>query len=305
MIHAADPALFFTKKDPSDPRLGEYSKAISLEDAQHYDFTLLGYPDDEGIKLNGGRLGAGQAPNTIREFFYKMTPSLLSHQKWKLGDVGNLDINLPLEQRHQNGKTVARKILDSNTKLISLGGGHDYAYCDGAAFIEKHIHENPLIINIDAHLDVRDPVKGLNSGTAFHRLLTQYSGKFEFVEMGIQPQCNSQHHYTWAKSKNAHVFTLQETLEQLPAKLIEKLVSSKRPCYLSVDIDAFCSSEAPGCSQSFTSGWNFREFTAFFKFLKLNTNLRLLGVYEVSPALDQDHRTSKLAALILHQFISL
>ncbi|MNL46507.1 Formimidoylglutamase [compost metagenome] len=73
--------------------------------------------------------------------------------------------------------------------------------------------------------------------------------------------------------------------------------------FLSVDIDAFTSSEAPGCSQSWTTGLFTKDFMAALAWLIASYDVRGLGIYEVSPPLDQDNRTSKLAALIAHKFI--
>ncbi len=73
--------------------------------------------------------------------------------------------------------------------------------------------------------------------------------------------------------------------------------------FLSVDIDAFTSNEAPGCSQSWTTGLVTKDFLAALAWLIQEYDVRGLGLYEVSPPLDQDNRTSKLAALIAHGFI--
>ena len=45
---------------------------------------------------------------------------------------------------------------------------------------------------------------------------------------------------------------------------------------------------------------------SFFRILNTvirRTNCPILGIYEVSPPLDLDDRTSKLAALIAHRYI--
>jgi formiminoglutamase len=71
---ANDPAIFFSKNDPQDIRLGDLAKAASFNSPINSDLSIWGYPDDEGIFLNGGRPGAHKAPEQIRKFFYKMTP---------------------------------------------------------------------------------------------------------------------------------------------------------------------------------------------------------------------------------------
>jgi len=308
-----DSKLFFSRNDKSDPRLGEWAKSFSPQNAQEFSqlatpsWALLGYPDDEGITLNGGRPGAKEAPHAIRTSFYKMTPSLLNPKTQSLVDLGNVSTSLPLEERHERGREVIRAALSHGHRTLSLGGGHDYGYADGAGFIDDCLakKQRPVVINFDAHLDVRPTDKGFHSGTPFHRLLTQYDRQFDFIEVGLQNQCNSLEHLNWAKSKGAQVLLYQDTLELGLKTSLQALVKNfaGRPCFLSVDIDAFSSNEAPGCSQSWATGLHIQDFLPTLKMLQDTLDLRSLAIYEVSPPLDQDNRTSKLAALILHHTI--
>ena len=50
LLDPPDSNLFFSREDANDPRLGDLVKKSGEEGV-----AILGYPDDEGIKLNGGR----------------------------------------------------------------------------------------------------------------------------------------------------------------------------------------------------------------------------------------------------------
>lgn len=310
---STDSKLFFSRNDISDPRLGEWVKSMTPHSAADFAqipspaWTLLGYPDDEGIAMNGGRPGAKEAPDSIRTYLYKMTPSLLNPKPQSLVDLGDVPTDLPLAERHERGRAIVREALTQGHRTLSLGGGHDYGYADGAGFIDYCLSKNqrPVVINFDAHLDVRPTDKGFHSGTPFNRLLTQYDGKFDFIEVGLQNQCNSLAHLNWAKSKGAQILLYQDMEEVGLLRSLEPLANAfkGRPCLLSVDIDAFNSNEAPGCSQSWATGLHIQEFLPTLKMLQTTMDVRSLAIYEVSPPLDQDNRTSKLAALILHHTI--
>lgn len=309
-LHPIDKHLLFTKNDKEDPRLGECVQLLKPQDQAllhqiDFDFALIGYPDDEGIGLNGGRVGAQMAPTEIRTFLYKMTPHLQATKLPKLLDMGDLiNRDRPLEERHAKGRETIHTLVQTNKKWISLGGGHDYGYCDSTAFAEVH-RGNAVIINFDAHMDVRPIDKGLNSGTPFHRLLSEFSGQVDFAEVGIQNQCNSRFHIEWAKQHGADVFTLDQVNQQGLLPVLKSFMAGKegKKVFLSVDIDAFTSNEAPGCSQSWTTGLNTKEFLISLQWLIQNFSVCGIGIYEVSPPLDHDKRTSKLAALIAHHFI--
>lgn len=310
MFQPLDAKLYFTKNDPKDPRLGDLViKTASKKD--DIEFILAGYPDDEGIKLNGGRLGAAEGPNKIREFFYKMTPSLFESTTPKFMDIGNLNLKENLEQRHEFVRASVKSALEKENRWIGLGGGHDYGYSDGAGFLDwcqTQKTTKPMIINFDAHLDVRPKDKGPSSGTPFRRLL-ELGYDFDFFEIGIQNQCNSQEHLKWCQAQGTKILFWDEIMMSQNSqslsvlRFLEENLISPRPCFLSIDIDGFASSYAPGCSQSFATGFEPNEFFKVLEVLRKRLNIKVLGIYEVSPPLDTDNRTSKLAAQILHRFM--
>jgi len=65
--------LFYSRHDPNDPRLGE---VVCREESTYAaaEIVILGCPQDEGIRRNGGRIGAAAAPDAIREQFYRLNP---------------------------------------------------------------------------------------------------------------------------------------------------------------------------------------------------------------------------------------
>lgn len=302
-LHPLPDSVFTTRKDSKDPRLGDY-----LTTAEEADFLIWGYPDDEGIRLNQGRPGAAEAPRKIREILYKLTPPVNSHRFWKISDLGDLKINGTLAERHLRARSLSQQST-LQKKWISLGGGHDYAFADAAGFCDTLLSKGlrPLVVNIDAHLDVRPLDRGLTSGTSFFRLLEEYAGKIDFVEIGIQNHCNSRFHYKYALEKGAKVILLDEIRSQGMTSSLQKYFSAHhlQPTFLSLDIDACSSMLAPGCSQSWTEGLNWNELNETLRYIIKNNQLTAMGIYEVSPPLDQGLQTQRLAALLAYQWMEL
>lgn len=300
-LRPADPGLFFTKNDPEDPRLGERAHPAPSDG----DFHLLGWADDEGIRLNGGRPGAAEAPDRIRKFLYKMTPPAAA--AIRLIDWGNLSSSGPLPQRHLRARELAGEALGKGF-VLSLGGGHDYGFPDAAAFCTRTLatNERPLVVNFDAHLDVRPADGPPHSGTPFRRLLEEFGDRVDFFEVGLQRHCNSPTHAAWAEQRGARLLWRDSIREQGGcARALARALESfrNRPCWVSLDIDAVSSQAAPGCSQSWETGLSAEETLLSLRFLRAHCRQQGLGVYEVSPPLDQDDRTSKLAALFLYETI--
>ena len=287
-------SLFTSKNDSHDIRLGDLCGVLK---PGAFEVSIFGAPDDEGIRRNGGREGAHHAPTEIRRAFLKMTPSRNWKHPLQIQDLGDTPLGLNLENRHQYHEQTARKLIDADQKWIALGGGHDYGYPHAAAFLRKW--SKGVVINFDAHLDCRPADKGHHSGTPFRRLLENFTG-FRFYELGLQEICNSPDHLTWAEQKKAHLHFLDENLLQVVQREFQK----REPCFLSIDMDVFSSAYAPGCSQSWPYGMQPEAFFQVLEFLFQTLDVKGVGIYEVSPPLDVDHRTSKLAAQIMHRCLS-
>ncbi len=162
-----------------------------------------------------------------------------------------------------------------------------------------------LILNIDSHLDVR-PFSGTpHSGTPFYRMLSEFSKQVSFYELGIQNHCNSRHHLAWAREHHTEIVFQDELISNSAFEnLVQRLpTDQKLKVFLSVDIDGFSNSDAPGCSQSWATGFPLPLFFKLLHHLQTHFDVRGLGIYEVSPPLDFDHKTSKLAALLIHHFL--
>jgi formiminoglutamase len=309
--------LLFSRHDPADPRLGDIAKVATLEDIQRLTksnrIAIAGYPDDEGIKQNGGRVGANLGPSRVRNFLYRMTaPAFLEAIEPEVFDLGDLDSQVlsSLADRHSFARKMALKVLKTGSKLITFGGGHDYGFPDAAAFCEHSLSlgQRPLVINYDAHLDVRPTDRGITSGTPFFRLLEEFP-EIDFIELGLQSQCNSRQHLKWAEDRGAlcsfeearlaEGLSLSETLQ----RFLGESALRRRPAFLSIDIDGFSSAVAPGASQSWPTGFQPEDFFDSLSWCLNRLDVQSIGIYEVSPPLDIDDRTSRLAALIAHRFM--
>lgn len=309
-----DSSLYSSKADQNDPRLGDLIvKLANSSEAKPNQLVVLGYPDDEGIQINGGRLGASQGPDAIRSQFYRMTPSLVSGERWDLADLGNLQLQPPLATRHEKAAHAVELLLRRSASVLSLGGSHDYAYADGKGFLnyyQKNFPKSkPLIMNFDAHFDVRPTMNGLSSGTPFYRLLNEFKN-FNFLSIGMQNQCNSRNHQQWILDRGGKILLWDEIENSSDdsvdtiLKFIRPHLTNQTPVYLSVDIDGFSSAFAPGCSQSFATGFTPEPFLIALQKIMNLSNVRIMGIYEVSPPLDFGVVTSRLAALIAHRFYS-
>lgn len=313
-----DWSKFISRRDPTDLRLGDLisgdriSGDLRSEVGESLCVDIFGYPDDEGIGLNLGRPGAALGPDSIRSCLYKMTPDL-SRELKRFRDCGDLQVKSPalknLSVRHDSAAKVVLESLKKQHQALTFGGGNDYAYADGIAFLKAYQGQKPLIINVDAHFDVRPVVnEEFNSGTPFYRLLE--SGlAFDFLEFGIQGHCNARSHQDYVLKHGGRILRQEDFLNsgvsllEYSSRAMGDLLIKPRPCFLAIDIDAFCLSACPGASSSWPLGIDPQAFYPVFNTWLKRLDVRVMGIYEVSPPLDVAMATSKWAAQLSHGFL--
>ncbi|MGL5212268.1 MAG: arginase family protein, partial [Acinetobacter junii] len=73
--------------------------------------------------------------------------------------------------------------------------------------------------------------------------------------------------------------------------------------YITVDLDVFSASIAPGVSAPAVKGIDLSVFDPLFQAIKKSGKIRVFDVAECNPRFDLDNRTAKLAAYIIFNYI--
>ena len=301
-----DEKLFFKKNDRNDIRLGEIVPRTKYEESN---IIILGCPQDEGVKRNGGRTGAALAPDAIRAEFYRLTNFGINH---RICDLGNLALQNSLEETHDNLTEIATKILKDGKKLIVLGGGNDISYADGKAMAEVFGAGNWLGVNVDAYLDVRADEQR-SSGTPYRQLLEERLIRHDYLyEIAYQPQLISPVHYRYLQNLGVNMVSREQLLSRETADLeLRELMrqkfishSNSLTAFFSFDMHAIRSSDAPGTSVPSPIGLRSGEFLNLVQFAAKLVNTKIIEFTEVNPNFDVDNRTIKLVAVGMHRFCS-
>ncbi|MEO5667910.1 MAG: formimidoylglutamase [Bdellovibrionota bacterium] len=310
--------LVLREEDPQDQRLAHCVERVEapfgsfLEQVKAGDVVILGYPDDRGVERNGGRTGAFAAPDLIRKFLFRLTPSYAMKSLPKIYDIGNLKTwSQDLLLSHEEARGCIKSLRQKGVRLITLGGGHDWAYPDFVDFAEAHPTRKARVINVDAHLDVRpepsDEKRKGHSGTPFRRILSLQSQKVpEIMALGLQETCNAKAHVDWAHSRHVTTLFLEEFPENLERRwpfVTDRLqLADTNAIYgLSIDLDAFPQFMSPGTSAPQSFGVDPR---LVYKMLQtLGGNIDHLGIYEYNPSFDVDGRSARLAAHLIHVYL--
>ncbi|MDP1676277.1 MAG: formimidoylglutamase [Bacteroidota bacterium] len=305
--------LFFSRNDQSDPRMGESVLRGEKNFIDEVKVGIIGVPTDEGVKRNGGRVGAKDGPDAIRTEFYKRTSFVIGKEKSPVVvpvfDFGNIKIGKTLEETHEKLAEVVHSLVSADIVPIVLGGGHDIAYPNFAGFSKGK--RTVGVINIDTHLDYRKPIPKRNSGTSFRQMLDQHGSSLNamnLVEIGIQSFANSAEHYSELIERGATVFSLRDVRVEGITKTLELAyelaTSSTDSLYISFDLDAVNGTDAPGVSAPLPTGLSTEEFLTAALFAGKRRKTKLIDIVELNPKYDVDGRTAKLAALALMYFLT-
>ena len=292
---------FYTRHDPNDIRMGDIIHHKKKE-YDTSDIVILGIPQDTGVKRNKGRIGARYAPVAVRQELYKLAVPE-SFKNLSLFDLGNLKNTQTLESTHNRQMNVVEQILRDGKKLIVIGGGHDITYPDFKAF--SNVFSTCALLNIDTHLDVRED-KPRNSGTSYRMILDeQLLDPTCLHQIGIQPFANSSAYLKYVENQNVKIYTLDE-IRRRGVETIHKDIFSGIECeeiFVSFDMDAVRSADAPGVSASYPKGLSVEEMIYFSHYTGRDGRSRVVEIAEVNPKHDVENRTSKLGALLIWEYL--
>lgn len=282
-----------------------------VEESENYDliltndFVLHGFAVDEGVRRNKGRLGAKEAPDVIRKNMANFPVVLPDFSMLDFGNIVCENGNLEEAQNRLSEKVASA--IKKGAKSVVLGGGHEvtYAHYSGIrkAFPDKKIG----IINIDAHFDNRQPENetGATSGTGFWQIAQEE--EIHSLHIGIQRNSNTLKLFDTAHQLGMKYILADEIFfENLPSiyQRINDLSESVDVLYLTVCMDVFNASIAPGVSASAYNGlFTDAAFMHFYRHILKNEKLIALDVAEVNPQYDIQDRTARLAASLINEWL--
>ena len=274
------------------------------------DVAVLGAPFDFGTQW---RAGARFGPRGIRDastlfsfghsgaYDHEDDVTYLSEDV-KIVDIGDADIiHTDTIESHKNIEKGVKSILKAGALPVVLGGDHSVNIpCVNAFSDSGPIH----ILQIDAHLDFVDERHGVKYGHGNPmRRAAEKSYVTGLTQVGIRNvSSTSKEGYEDAKAMNSDILSVRQTRKIGPKNLVGRIPKDSK-VYITIDIDAFCPSIAPGTGTPSHGGFLYYEVLEILQHLSKQNKVVGIDLVEVAPDYDHSGSTTILAAQILLNFL--
>jgi formiminoglutamase len=298
MTRINPPVVTQVETAPNDPRIGRLL-GTRLTQGETPEAVLIGFPSDEGVRRNGGRVGAAGGPRAVRSALYRLAADpRLEQFEALLGrtrDLGDLEISRNLEADQEHLGEALAPYLEAGVFVIVLGGGHETSYGHFQGYVRAG--KKVEILNWDAHPDVRELKQGQgHSGSPFRQALEHDSGACRrYSVAGLQPQSVAWAHYEYVRQHGRGQVVWRD--EVSPAAIERLYSSTTEPTLVSFDLDAVTEADAPGVSAPNPAGLTSTLWFSAAHAAGRSASVTSADVVEQNPAFDQDGRTARLAAL--------
>lgn len=274
------------------------------------DIAILGAPFDMGTQY---RAGARFGPRAIREastlfsfghagaYDFEDDAVYLPTDRVRLVDIGDADmIHTDTMSSLANIEKGVRRILDSDALPVILGGDHAvHIPCIRAFDDRPPVH----LVHIDAHLDFVDERHGVRYGHGNPiRRASELAHVERITQLGIRNVSSSnQSDYQAARDAGSDILSVRH-VRRLGADGVLARIPQAR-YYVTIDIDAFDPSIAPGTGTPSHGGFQYYEVLEILQGLAEKGDVVGIDLCEVAPDYDHSGATAFLAAQLLLNFL--
>lgn len=270
------------------------------------DVAILGAPFDAGTQW---RSGARFGPRGVREastLFSFGHAGAYDHEddatylpgSVSIVDIGDADIvHTDTLKSHANIEAGVRAILAAGALPVTIGGDHSINIpCINAFDDQGDIH----ILQIDAHLDFVDERHGVRFG---HGNPMRRAAEKEYVtgltQLGIRNvSSTAKEGYDDARARGSDILSVRQVRDLGPWATANRIPDGAR-VYITIDIDAFCPSIAPGTGTPSHGGFLYYDVLEILQEVARRHDIVGIDLVEVAPDYDPTGSTSILAAQVL------
>jgi agmatinase len=236
--------------------------------------------------------------------FYDVEVGQVLLTKALMVDVG--DVKLVPDQSDLACDRIAaavRDLIDRGLFVVSAGGDHSVSF----PIIRAHAGRRRFnIVQFDAHLDFSEAVPGAHCthGSPM-RQASELEGVGQITQIGIRGLLNSPVSHMSAMAAGNTIVTTQELRAMGSEQAIRRVPPGD--CYVTIDMDVFDPSIAPGTGTPEPGGLSYDEIKTLLAALARRPDITICGfdLVEVNPLFDHSGITALLASRVILDFLGM
>lgn len=265
--------------------------------------ALIGFACDEGVRRNGGRVGAKDGPRAIRQAL----ANLAWHQNYQVHDAGDVACSAGEMEAAQSrlARTVATIIRTGHRPLV-LGGGHETAWGTFQGIVAAEPNAALGVINIDAHLDLRADEPG-HSGTPFYQMAkwSAANGRpFRYLCLGVAVPSNTAALFERLGELGAEYLPDTDFFpphRPEPRDYVAEFLGRVERVHLGVDLDVLPAATMPAVSAPAARGLSLELVESILDQVLRSGKVAAVDLVELNPHFDIDNHGARVAARLAWQ----
>jgi arginase family enzyme len=268
-----------------------HTENLPLKEIGRFKIALLGIPEGR----NSPGMGTVKAPDIIRSQLYRLAriPG-----RSKIIDLGNMKQGKTFYDTVAGLADIIVYLRERNVFPVIIGGSSALMVAVDRAFSRSKTKYS--LLGVDPRIDFVNEKKEADSFNYLYSILHNNKSTLDhYINIGYQTYFNDQqviNRFLKRKSELVRIGDVRKAIH-----LTEPLFRDSDIAVF--DISAVRQSDAPGTICPSPNGFYGEEICLLARYAGISDNLKLFGLFDVDPDLDQRSQTSGLAAQIIWFFL--
>ncbi|WP_232304222.1 agmatinase family protein [Jeotgalibacillus campisalis] len=257
------------KEDSSDGRLHQWIKGMDEWQGEDPDVVILGMPlSRSSISVSGASEYTEAFRRGWKGFSTYNMDEEIDLSFLSVVDTGNVKMHgTDIQESHRRIERAAEAILGQfkSSVFVGIGGDHSVTACTVRGLKKLHPNETIGILQLDTHLDLRDPAEnGPSNGTPMRQLIEGETVKGNHIyTIGLHGYFNAPDLVAYGKKHEVNMISLkkarQKGIAQTFRAALHELDQKTDRTYITIDMDVLDIGFAPGVPASTPGGMSTQE----------------------------------------------
>lgn len=268
-----------------------HTENVTIGDFSNFKVVLIGVPDGR----NSPDPGSSRAPDAIRQQLYSLAriPG-----KTKMADFGNMKQGMSFADTIAGLTDVLTALISDNIFPVIIGGSSALVTAIDRSF--TLLNNRYTLLSVDPRIDYSNNPDSFDSMNYLNRITGNSKSTFRhFINIGYQTYLNDQQVLNRFSRRHSELMRIGDVRQAV--YLTEPLFRDSDAAIF--DISAVRQSDAPGTAMPSPNGFYGEEICLLARYAGISDNLKVFGLFDVNPGLDNRNQTTGLAAQVLWFFL--